>query len=135
MASLVFSPSTLSSSKPDKLSSLSQKPFFLHSFLPKKTNTQPNSKSSLKVKCAAIGNGLFTQTTQEVRRIVPENKNNLPTVKIVYVVLEAQYQSSLSSAVQSLNQTSSFASFEVVGYLVEELRDQNTYKTFCKDRS
>ncbi|XVE75610.1 hypothetical protein DITRI_Ditri12bG0106900 [Diplodiscus trichospermus] len=133
MASLVSSPFTLSSSKPDQLSSLSQKHFFLRSFLPKKTNHQPNSKSPLKVKCAAIGNGLFTQTTPEVRRIVPENKDNLPTVKIVYVVLEAQYQSSLSSAVQSLNQNSNFASFEVVGYLVEELRDENTYKTFCKD--
>ncbi|KAB2013089.1 hypothetical protein E1A91_D09G138600v1 [Gossypium mustelinum] len=133
MASLVSSPFTLPASKADQLSSLSQKHFFLHSFLPKKINNLPNSKSSLKVKCAAIGNGLFTQTTPEVRRIVPENKNNLPTVKIVYVVLEAQYQSSLSSAVQSLNQNSNFASFEVVGYLVEELRDENTYKTFCKD--
>ncbi|XWS66347.1 hypothetical protein CRYUN_Cryun05aG0191500 [Craigia yunnanensis] len=133
MAFLVSSPFTLPSSKLDQLSSLSQKHFFLHSFLPKKTNNQPNSKSSLKVKCAAIGNGLFTQTTPEVRRIVPENKDNLPTVKIVYVVLEAQYQSSLSSAVQSLNQNSNFASFEVVGYLVEELRDENTYKSFCND--
>ncbi|KAK5803865.1 hypothetical protein PVK06_031514 [Gossypium arboreum] len=133
MASLVSSPFTLPASKADQLSSLSQKHFFLHSFLPKKINNLPNSKSSFKVKCAAIGNGLFTQTTPEVRRIVPENKNNLPTVKIVYVVLEAQYQSSLSSAVQSLNQNSNFASFEVVGYLVEELRDENTYKTFCKD--
>ncbi|XWS43136.1 hypothetical protein CRYUN_Cryun16bG0076500 [Craigia yunnanensis] len=133
MASLVSSQFTLPSSKPDQLSSLSQKHFFLDSFLPKKTNSQPNSKSSLKVKCAAIGNGLFTQTTLEVRRIVPENKDNLPTVKFVYVVLEAQYQSSLSSAVQSLNLNSNFASFQVVGYLVEELRDENTYKTFCKD--
>ncbi|OMO71375.1 CobN/magnesium chelatase [Corchorus olitorius] len=131
MASLVSSPFTLPSSKADQLSSFSKKHFFLHSFLPKKINGQPNSKSSLRVK--AIGNGLFTQTTPEVRRIVPEKKGNLPTVKIVYVVLEAQYQSSLSSAVQSLNQTSNFASFEVVGYLVEELRDENTYKTFCKD--
>ncbi|KAE9455957.1 hypothetical protein C3L33_12129, partial [Rhododendron williamsianum] len=85
------------------------------------------------MKCAAVGNGLFTQTTQEVRRIVPENIHNLPTVKVVYVVLEAQYQSSLSAAVRTLNKNGKFASFEVVGYLVEELRDVNTYKTFCKD--
>ncbi|KAK9107558.1 hypothetical protein Syun_023569 [Stephania yunnanensis] len=26
-----------------------------------------------------------------------------------------------------------YASFEVVGYLAEELRDESTYKTFCKD--
>lgn len=85
------------------------------------------------VKCAVVGNGLFTQTTQEVRRIVPENKQGLPTVKIVYVVLEAQYQSSLSAAVRTLNSSNKFASYEVVGYLVEELRDENNYKSFCLD--
>ncbi|KAM7270306.1 hypothetical protein ACFE04_029520 [Oxalis oulophora] len=136
MASLVSSSFTLASSKPDQLSSLSQKHYFLHSFLPKKPNhnNNPNSvKFTSKVKCAVVGNGLFTQTTQEVRRIVPENLRNLPTVKIVYVVLEAQYQSSLTAAVQSLNQSSKFASFELVGYLVEELRDKSAYETFCKD--
>ncbi|KAG5552447.1 hypothetical protein RHGRI_010502 [Rhododendron griersonianum] len=133
MASLVSSPFTLPTSKADQLCSISQKHYFLHSFLPKKTN-QNTPKSPLRLmKCAAVGNGLFTQTTQEVRRIVPENIHNLPTVKVVYVVLEAQYQSSLSAAVRTLNKNGKFASFEVVGYLVEELRDVNTYKTFCKD--
>nr|CAA51664.1 protoporphyrin IX:Mg Chelatase [Antirrhinum majus] len=130
MASLVSSPFTLPNSKVENLSSISQKHYFLHSFLPKKLNQ--NNKSQ-KFKCVAIGNGLFTQTTQEVRRIVPENLKGLPTVKIVYVVLEAQYQSSLTAAVQSLNQNGKYASFEVVGYLVEELRDPNTYKSLCKD--
>ncbi|KAL0359532.1 UNVERIFIED_CONTAM: Magnesium-chelatase subunit ChlH, chloroplastic [Sesamum angustifolium] len=135
MASLVSSPFTLPNSKVEHLSSFSQKNYFLHSFLPKKLNNiNTNTQSSHKFKCAAIGNGLFTQTTPEVRRIVPEKSSNgLPTVKIVYVVLEAQYQSSLTAAVQSLNQSGQYASFEVVGYLVEELRDANTYKTFCKD--
>ncbi|KAG4393650.1 hypothetical protein GLYMA_03G137000v4 [Glycine max] len=134
MASLVSSQFTLPSSKPDQLHSLAQKHLFLHSFLPKKANYNgSSSKSSLRVKCAAIGNGLFTQTTQEVRRIVPENDQNLPTVKIVYVVLEAQYQSSLTAAVIALNSKRKHASYEVVGYLVEELRDAATYKTFCKD--
>ena len=133
MASLVSSPFTLPSSKPDQLHSLAQKHLFLHSFLPKKANYNGSSKSSLRVKCAVIGNGLFTQTTQEVRRIVPENDQNLPTVKIVYVVLEAQYQSSITAAVIALNSKRKHASFEVVGYLVEELRDAATYKTFCKD--
>ncbi|KAL1330543.1 hypothetical protein AAHE18_12G117200 [Arachis hypogaea] len=137
MASLVSSPFTLPSSKTDQLSAISQRHLFLHSFLPKKANCHGNSsRSSLRVKCAAIGNGLFTQTTPEVRRIVPDKNNNnqnLPTVKIVYVVLEAQYQSSLSAAVRALNSINKDASFEVVGYLVEELRDEATYKTFCKD--
>ncbi|XP_027175365.1 magnesium-chelatase subunit ChlH, chloroplastic [Coffea eugenioides] len=132
MASLISSPFQIPSSTVDQLSSISQKRYFLHSFLPKKSSPT-NSNSALKFKCAAIGNGLFTQTTPEVRRIVPENNKGLPTVKVVYVVLEAQYQSSLTAAVQTLNQNGKFASFEVVGYLVEELRDENTYKTFCKD--
>ncbi|KAM1056933.1 hypothetical protein ACFX13_031034 [Malus domestica] len=73
------------------------------------------------------------KTTQEVCRIVPENKQGLPTVKIVYVVLEAQYQSSFTAAIQSLNAGNRYASFQVVGYLVEELRDADTYKMFCQD--
>ncbi|KAK9154868.1 hypothetical protein Sjap_002348 [Stephania japonica] len=125
MASLVPTPFTLPISKAD------QKQLFLHSFLPKKLSS--TNKSVLRVRCGAIGNGLFTQTTQEVRRIVPDNKHGLPTVKIVYVVLEAQYQSSLSAAVRELNSKNRYASFEVVGYLVEELRDESTFKTFRKD--
>ncbi|XP_059668410.1 magnesium-chelatase subunit ChlH, chloroplastic [Cornus florida] len=132
MASLVSSPFTLPTTKVDHLSSISQKHYFLHSFLPKKTN-QSNPKSSLRLKCAAIGNGLFTQTSQEVRRILPDENSGLPRVKVVYVVLEAQYQSSLSAAVRTLNSNARYASFEVVGYLVEELRDESTYKTFCLD--
>ena len=134
MASLVSTPFRLPTTKVDQLSSISQRHYFLHSFLPKKSPNSPNSRTpNLGVKCAVVGNGLFTQTTQEVRRIVPENKQGLPTVKIVYVVLEAQYQSSLSAAVRTLNQSNKFASYEVVGYLVEELRDENNYKSFCLD--
>ncbi|KAJ1408970.1 Magnesium chelatase, subunit H, N-terminal [Sesbania bispinosa] len=135
MASLVSSPFTLPSSKADQLSSLSQKHLFLHSFLPKKASYCGSSKSSLRVKCAAIGNGLFTQTTPEVRRIVPENDQGLPTVKIVYVVLEAQYQSSLTAAVRALNSNRKDASFEVVGYLVEELRDESTMSQLGQSKS
>ncbi|KAL5194255.1 Magnesium-chelatase subunit ChlH, chloroplastic [Glycine soja] len=85
------------------------------------------------MKCVAIGNGLFTQTTPEVHRIVLENDHNLRTVKIVYEDLQAQYQSSLIAAVITLNSKRKHASYEVLGYLVEELWDVVTYKTFCKD--
>lgn len=133
MVSLVSSPFLAASKSELQLFSFSQKHFFLHSLIPKKTHIAISSKTSIKVKCAAIGNGLFTQTSPEVRRVVPDNTNGLPTVKIVYVVLEAQYQSSLTAAVQALNSNEIHANFEVVGYLVEELRDESTYKTFCKD--
>ncbi|XP_031127328.1 magnesium-chelatase subunit ChlH, chloroplastic [Ipomoea triloba] len=132
MASLVSSPFSLPKTKTDHLSSISQKHYFLHTFLPKKL-AQANSKSPKRFQCSAVGNGLFTQTTPEVRRVVPDKTQGLPTVKIVYVVLEAQYQSSLTAAVRGLNKSVDFASFEVVGYLVEELRDESTYKTFCQD--
>ncbi|XP_031504289.1 magnesium-chelatase subunit ChlH, chloroplastic [Nymphaea colorata] len=88
------------------------------------------------IRCTMLGNGLFTQTTPEVRRILPERNNNgLPRVKVVYVVLEAQYQSALTAAVRNLNSKDRDAAFEVVGYLVEELRSESTYQTFCKDLS
>ncbi|XP_039136875.1 magnesium-chelatase subunit ChlH, chloroplastic [Dioscorea cayenensis subsp. rotundata] len=125
MASLTSIPFTLPSS------SSSPKHLFLHSFLPRTHTHSP--KRSFKIRCAAIGNGLFTQTSPESRRILPEFNPSLPRVKIVYVVLEAQYQSSLSAAVRSLNADSRYASFEVVGYLVEELRDADTYSLFCQD--
>ncbi|XP_051140400.1 magnesium-chelatase subunit ChlH, chloroplastic [Andrographis paniculata] len=129
-SSLISSPFTIPNSKP----------YFLHSFLPKKP-PHPYPPYPTPLKCTAVaggpGNGLFTQTSPELRRIIPQKSQNLPTIKIVYVVLEAQYQSSLTAAVQTLNlnqnQNQIPANFEVVGYLVEELRDENTYKTFCQD--
>eukprot|EP01018_Ginkgo_biloba_P038819 Gb_06427 [translate_table: standard] len=93
------------------------------------------NRTPMRVTSAVIGNGLFTQGTPDVRRITPERNQGLPTVKIVYVVLEAQYQASVSAAVRNLNQRKKDAVFEVVGYLVEELRDQNTYELFRKDLS
>ncbi|KAL0926220.1 hypothetical protein M5K25_002432 [Dendrobium thyrsiflorum] len=128
MASLVFTPFILPCSKSEHFASLSHIKFSLFPRL-----TQPSSK----VFCAATGNGLFTQTKPEVRRIIPDpysaGELPLPRVKIVYVVLEAQYQSSLSAAVRTLNAGRRHASFELVGYLVEELRDETTYRTFCDD--
>ncbi|KAG9140088.1 hypothetical protein Leryth_021120 [Lithospermum erythrorhizon] len=136
MSSLLSSAFTLPATKTDHLSSISDKNHILQSFSHKKTykyNSRATKKST--IKNVVSGNGLFTQTSPEVRRIVPDKtqNQNLPIIKIVYVVLEAQYQSSLSAAVQSLNKTANFAQYEVVGYLVEELRDEKTYKSFCKD--
>lgn len=84
---------------------------------------------------AIMGNGLFTQTKPEVRRIIPETRPGTKVVKVVYVVLEAQYQSALSQAVRNINRTRSDVNVEVVGYLVEELRDKDNYETFKKDLS
>uniref|UniRef100_A0A0D9X2D5 magnesium chelatase n=1 Tax=Leersia perrieri TaxID=77586 RepID=A0A0D9X2D5_9ORYZ len=112
----------------------------LHSFL--LSRRQPASARRASIRCAVAGggNGLFTQTKPEVRRVVPPpqgddpSRRPVPRVKVVYVVLEAQYQSSVTSAVRELNaDPRRAAEFEVVGYLVEELRDEETYRTFCAD--
>nr|UKI61040.1 magnesium-chelatase subunit ChlH [Cymbidium hybrid cultivar] len=135
MASLVFTPFTVPCSKSEHFSSLSH---IRYSFLPRLTQ-QPTSRVFFcNAAGIGVGNGLFTQTKPEVRRIMPDQPNSaeellLPRVKIVYVVLEAQYQSSLSAAVRTLNAGRRHASFELVGYLVEELRDETTYRTFCDD--
>lgn len=56
--------------------------------------------------CVHIPGGGYTRTNPELRRIVPNAKGR-PIVKVVYVVLEAQYQSSLTAAVKNINATRS----------------------------
>lgn len=79
------------------------------------------------------GKGLFTSTNPELRRVVPDNDNGRVRVKLVYVVLEAQYQSALSQAVKNLNGKNSNVCFEIVGYLLEELRDKDNFAAFKAD--
>lgn len=45
---------------------------------------------------------MYTNTSPELRRIVPDEKGRTK-LKVVYVVLEAQYQSALTKAVQNIN--------------------------------
>lgn len=52
---------------------------------------------------------------------------------MVYVVLEAQYQSALSAAVKNINDSRDKICVEVVGYLLEELRDPTNLAEFKKD--
>ncbi len=51
------------------------------------------------------GGGLFTNTNPEVRRVVPEDVKGRTKLKVVYVVLEAQYQAALTAAVRNINAT------------------------------
>ena len=51
------------------------------------------------------GGGLFTSTNPEIRRVVPESVDGRIKLKVVYVVLEAQYQSALTAAVRNINAT------------------------------
>ena len=76
--------------------------------------------------------GMFTNVDPSVRRIVPDAKGRT-VVKVVYVVLESQYQSALSAAVNSLNANNPKVCFEVSGYLLEELRDAKNLAMMKED--
>ena len=49
------------------------------------------------------GPGLFTQSNPEDRRVVPDEVGDRTVFKVVYVVLESQYQSSLTAACKRIN--------------------------------
>ncbi|MEC4896073.1 MAG: magnesium chelatase subunit H [Oscillatoria sp. PMC 1051.18] len=76
---------------------------------------------------------MFTSVKSTIRHIAPDNLNGRSLVKVVYVVLEPQYQSTLSAAVRSLNENSTNVAFEISGYLIEELRDKDNYEDFKRD--
>ncbi|TVP66222.1 MAG: magnesium chelatase subunit H [Leptolyngbya sp. LCM1.Bin17] len=76
---------------------------------------------------------MFTHVKPTVRHIAPEQLNGRLLVKVVYVVLEPQYQSALSSAIRTINANNSQVAIEVNGYLIEELRDADNYEAFKQD--
>lgn len=76
---------------------------------------------------------MFTQVRPTIRHVVPEKLGSRSLVKVVYVVLEPQYQSSLSAAVRSINKNNPQIAVEVSGYLIEELRSEENYEAFKKD--
>lgn len=78
--------------------------------------------------------GGFTSLDPESRRVVPDT-NGRPVVKIVYTVLESQYQSALTDAVTTINATNDKVCYEIIGYLLEELRDEKNMENFKKDVS
>ncbi|MEB3164993.1 MAG: magnesium chelatase subunit H [Prochlorothrix sp.] len=76
---------------------------------------------------------MFTQVKPTVRHITPDDLNGRTLVKVVYVVLEPQYQSALSAAVRSINKNNPDVAIEIIGYLIEELRSPENYEAFKKD--
>ncbi|MCA1904230.1 MAG: magnesium chelatase subunit H, partial [Cyanobacteria bacterium KgW148] len=67
------------------------------------------------------------------KHIVPENLNDRLLMKVVYVVLEPQYQSVLTAAVKSINNSNPHLAIELSGYLIEELRSPEMYEAFQAD--
>lgn len=76
---------------------------------------------------------MFTHVKPTVRHIVPENSQGRALLKVVYVVLESQYQSALSAAVRSINKNNPNLAIEISGYLIEELRNPQNYEDFKRD--
>jgi magnesium chelatase subunit H len=76
---------------------------------------------------------MFTYTKPSVRHIQPDDLNGRKLVKVVYVVLEPQYQSTLSAAANSINQNHPEIAVEMSGYLIEELRGDDNYEEFKRD--
>lgn len=77
--------------------------------------------------------GMFTNSSPESRRVIPTNLTGKTKFKVVYVVLESQYQSSLTKACTSINDGKEGVAIEAVGYLLEELRDPATLAKFKED--
>ncbi|MBE9115690.1 magnesium chelatase subunit H [Lusitaniella coriacea LEGE 07157] len=76
---------------------------------------------------------MFTHVKSTIRRINPENQNARSLLKVVYVVLEPQYQSTLSAAARSINAKNPHLVVQMSGYLIEELRDPENYENFKRD--
>jgi magnesium chelatase subunit H len=76
---------------------------------------------------------MFTHVKPTIRHIAPENLGGRSLLKVVYVVLEPQYQSALSAAVRSINEKHPHIAVEISGYLIEELRDAKNYEDFQRD--
>ncbi|MGJ3248995.1 MAG: magnesium chelatase subunit H [Elainellaceae cyanobacterium] len=76
---------------------------------------------------------MFTHVKPTVRYIAPDDLRGRTLVKVVYVVLEPQYQSALSGAVRAINANNPNIAIEISGYLLEELRSPENYEAFQAD--
>lgn len=76
---------------------------------------------------------MFTHVKSTIRHVAPADLQGRSLMRVVYVVLEAQYQSALTAAVRSINQHNPNLAIEISGYLIEELRDPDNYAAFQQD--
>ena len=79
---------------------------------------------------------MFTQVRSANRRVSPvEDNKHKVVIKAVYVVLEPQYQNSLTEAAKAINDMNGPIGINLCGYLIEELRNENNYADFKADIS
>ena len=77
--------------------------------------------------------GMFTNSSPDTKRVIPMNTDGKVKFKIVYVVLESQYQSALTKACNAINNGKENVAVEAVGYLLEELRNPKILEQFKDD--
>ena len=77
---------------------------------------------------------MFTQVRSANRRVSPvkDNKHKV-VIKAVFVVLEPQYQNSLTEAAKSINEINGPIGIDLSGYLIEELRNEKNFGDFKAD--
>ena len=78
---------------------------------------------------------MFTNVKSTIRHIAPDEIRGRQLLKVVYVVLEPQYQSAISAAVNAINDHNPKVAIEISGYLLEELRDPTNYAALQEDVS
>lgn len=76
---------------------------------------------------------MFTHVKSTIRHIVPKELRGRSLMKVVYVVLEPQYQSALTAAANAINNSHDSVAVELSGYLLEELRSEENYEAFQAD--
>lgn len=117
-------------------------PFNLKSVVQQAAKVVPKFRSNHLVRMAVTeappksmtsGGGFFTNSSPETKRVVPVNMDGKTKFKIVYVVLESQYQSSLTKACNDINAGNEGVAVEAVGYLLEELRNPAVFEQFKAD--
>eukprot|EP00316_Scyphosphaera_apsteinii_P022983 CAMPEP_0119309718 /NCGR_PEP_ID=MMETSP1333-20130426/16236_1 /TAXON_ID=418940 /ORGANISM="Scyphosphaera apsteinii, Strain RCC1455" /LENGTH=1403 /DNA_ID=CAMNT_0007313731 /DNA_START=47 /DNA_END=4258 /DNA_ORIENTATION=- len=97
---------------------------------------QPDRRALRKTVPSMVAtSGMFTQSKPEDRRVHPEDLNGRAVFKVVYVVLESQYQSSITAACKRINAGQPDVAVECSGYILEELRDPANYEQFKQDVS
>ena len=76
---------------------------------------------------------MFTHVKSTIRHISPDDLRGRSLMKVVYVVLEPQYQSALTAAAKSINKNHASLAVELSGYLLEELRSPENYEALQAD--
>lgn len=99
------------------------------------TVNAPDGEDEMMAGVSGGAFGGYTQSNVAARRVVPseEQRKGRKFVKVVYVVLESQYQSAMTTAIRQINKTPGPVCMECVGYLLEEIRSPESEEELAKD--